>query len=365
MSQRIGGGRGSFFAALLLVLIALWLPSASARQTSPSLAREDPTRLLFVRGDDGTEHAVRNADDWARRRAHILANLQRVMGHLPDDSRRVPLDVKVLEEVRTPAYVRRKISYAPEAGDRVPAYLLIPNGLKRAAPAMLCLHQTTALGKDEPVGLGGRPSLHYAHELALRGYVCLVPDYPSLGEYRYDLTRTDDVYVSGSMKAIWNNLRAVDLLESLTEVDRRRIGCIGHSLGGHNALFTALFDRRLRAVITSCGFSNFHDDTVANWTGPRYMPRLRDVYGNDPQKIPFDFHELIAAIAPRALFVCAPLHDSNFKVQGVRHVVDSARKVYELLGAGQRLKVVYPDAPHDFPDEVRRQAYEWLGRQLR
>ena len=39
------------------------------------------------------------------------------------------------------------------------------------------------------------------------------------------------------MKAIWNNIRAIDVLEAMPEVDRDRIGAIGHSLGGHNALF--------------------------------------------------------------------------------------------------------------------------------
>ena len=47
------------------------------------------------------------------------------------------------------------------------------------------------------------------------------------------------------MKAIWNNVRAIDLLESLPEVDPDAIGCVGHSLGGHNGLFTAAFDTRI------------------------------------------------------------------------------------------------------------------------
>ena len=86
------------------------------------------------------------------------------------------------------------------------------------APAMLCLHQTTRIGKGEPAGLGGLKNLHYAHELAQRGYVCLVPDYPSFGDYDFDFAATGRL-PSGSMKAIWNNIRGVDLLESLPEVD--------------------------------------------------------------------------------------------------------------------------------------------------
>ena len=75
-------------------------------------------------------------------------------------------------------------------------------------------------------------------------------------------------------------------------MNRDRIGVIGHSLGGHNALFTAVFDERLKAIISSCGFTPFHDyygGKLAGWTSDRYMPRIREVYGNDPDKVPFTF----------------------------------------------------------------------------
>ena len=45
----------------------------------------------------------------------------------------------------------------------------------------------------------------------------------------------------------------------------------------------------------------------ADWANPRLMPRIRDVYQNDPAKIPFDFVELLGTLAPRAVFVSAPL----------------------------------------------------------
>jgi dienelactone hydrolase len=326
------------------------------------------TQLLHYIDNKGNSHPVQTAADWAHRREHILAHMQTVMGELPDPSLRVPLDVKVLEEVTTEKYIRKKVTFASEPGDRVPAYLLIPHNLQGKAPAMLCLHQTTRIGKGEPAGLGGRPTLHYAHELANRGYVCIVPDYPSFGDYQYDFAQPRKSYISGSMKAIWNNLRAVDLLESLPRVDKSRIGCIGHSLGGHNALFTSVFDLRIRAVVTSCGFTAFHQyygGKLRGWTSDRYMPRIRELYRNDPDRVPFDFYEIIAALAPRGVFVNAPLEDSNFDVGGVKKVMAEASKVYGLLGAKENLRAVYPDSKHDFPDAIRKEAYEWLDKQLK
>ena len=169
------------------------------------------------------------------------------------------------------------------------------------------------------------------------------------------------------MKAIWNNVRAIDVLESLTEVDGDKIGCIGHSLGGHNALFSAAFDQRIRAVVTSCGFTTFsryYGGDLKGWTSPRYMPLIESEYGSDPRRMPFDFHEILATIAPRSVFVSAPVRDSNFDNTGVREVVQRVQPVYDLFGKGE-LRAVYPDAAHDFPEEYREQVYRWLAEVLK
>ena len=233
-------------------------------------------------------------------------------------------------------------------------------------PAVLCLHQTTPNGKDSPVGLTDRPALHYAKELAQRGYVTLSPDYPSFGENKeYDFDADD--YISGSMKAIYDNIRAVDLLQSLPEVDANRIGCIGHSLGGHNTLFTAAFDERIKAAVTSCGFTSFHKYKAGDlhgWTSPRYMPLIGSKLNYSPDRMPFDFAEVLAAIAPRAVFVNAPLHDDNFDVTGVKDCLAAARPIFDLLGKPDNLRAVFPDYAHDFLEVERQQAYAFLDEYL-
>jgi hypothetical protein len=323
--------------------------------------------LSYYLRDDGTRVAVRTADDWQKRRQHILQGIEAAMGPLPRPELPVPLDVRVLEEHEGDGFVRRKIEYHTDLADkRVRAWLLLPTGGDvQRRPAVLCLHQTTPSGKDSPVGLADRPSLHYALELARRGIVTLSPDYPSLGEHEHDFD-TDD-YASGSMKAIYDNLRAIDYLQSLAEVDPERIGCIGHSLGGHNGLFTAVFDERIKAVVTCCGFTTFEKymgGDLRGWSGPRYMPRIASEYEFSPDRMPFDFTEVIAAIAPRAVFIVAPLGDDNFAVDGVRDVMAAAQPIYALLGQPQRLRVAYPECGHDFPESARLEAYAFLAKTL-
>lgn len=289
------------------------------------------------------------------------------MGKLPDRSKLPPLDVKIGECVDKDGFVRIAITYLAEENDRVPAYLFLPKDRPagRRVPAILALHQTTPLGKKEVAGEGGSPNLAYAKELVQRGYVVLAPDYPSFGDYPYDFRKSN--YVSGSMKGIFNHMRGVDLLQAREEVDPDRIGVIGHSLGGHNAMYMAAFDQRIKVVVSSCGWTPVHDYKGGNLTGwdqDRYMPRMRDVYGLDPDRVPFDFYEVVAAFAPRAFFSNSPLRDDNFDVRGVRKAESKAREVYALFGAADRLQICYPDCPHDFPPEIRRDAYALIDRIL-
>ncbi|MBV8880307.1 MAG: alpha/beta fold hydrolase [Planctomycetaceae bacterium] len=295
-------------------------------------------------------------------RGRILEGMQQAMGPLPPESRRVPADLQVLKEERLAKYTLRRVTFAVEPGDRVPAILLVPHGLTRPAPAVLALHQTVAHGKEDVVGKG-RPNMAYGAELAELGYVVLAPDYPGFGDYvgvdPYALG-----YESATMKGIWNHRRAVDVLQSLPEVDGTRIGVIGHSLGGHNALFLAAFEPRVKAVVTSCGFTSFakyYGGNLSGWSHKGYMPKIAAVYGKDPARMPFDFPDVLVAIAPRPLFINAPLHDSNFDASGVRDCVELARRVYDP----DRLVAQYPDAAHDFPQAVRQAAYAFLDRALR
>lgn len=350
-------------AALCLVLA---FGGGNAASAAPPFY-PDKSKLLVVRDAAGNESPVQTPADWAKRREHILANMQEVMGPLPDAARRVPAEMQILEEEKAGRYVRKKITFAVEKGDRLPAYLFLPTGAAGKVPAVLCLHQTNGkLGKDEPAGRGGSPNLHYALHLAERGYVTLAPDYPNYGEYKIDVYSRG--YQSATMKAIWNNMRALDLLQSLPEVDGERMGCIGHSLGGHNTMYTAAFDPRITVLVSNCGFNSFakyYGGNLKGWSHAGYMPRIASVYGLKAEKMPFDFTEVVAAFAPRAFLASAPLRDSNFEVSGVKDCIAAAQPVYALVGVKDKLAANYPNCAHDFPPEVREVAYAWLDRWLK
>jgi dienelactone hydrolase len=230
---------------------------------------------------------------------------------------------------------------------------------------MLCRHPSDySSGLKVVVGLGGKEHRQYAHELAERGFVTIAPAYPQLANYQPDLATLG--YASGTMKAIHDNRRALDLLDSLPFVRPGRYAAIGHSLGGHNAVFTAVFDERVQAVVSSCGLDRWRDykgGDIRGWTSSRYMPRLL-AWRERLAELPVDFPELIAALAPRPVFISAPVHDDNFRADSVDRIAASARPVFALLGAGDKLLVEHPDTAHDFPDATREKAYALITRAL-
>ena len=373
-----------FPAPVVPVIFLLIIISAASTETSAAAAAPAPARpagdglprtnLLVYRGTAGDVQSVKNRQDWEKRRASILTAMQSIMGPLPGPEKRCALDVKAEGEVDCGSYLRRSISYAAEPGGRVPAYLLVPKSAvtnEQRSPAVLALHQTRPEGKNVVVGLANRPDDEYAVHLAERGFVVLAPPYTMLADYWPDLAALG--YESGTMKSIWDNIRGLDVLASLPFVKTNGFGAIGHSLGGHNGVYTAVFDDRIKVVVSSCGLDSFVDyyggdpkvwQPERGWCQKRYMPRLA-AYAGRLQDIPFDFYEIIGALAPRVCFISAPIGDSNFKWKSVDAVTEAAGGVYRLYGKAENLQVAHPDCEHRFPPEMRERAYQLLEKTLR
>ena len=347
------------------VLFCLLLPTLVLAAELPPIRGLSRSNLLEI-ADSG--QTAKTAAEWRKRRLEALKGFQAVAGSFPSAEMRCALDPQQLEETDCGSYVRRLITYTSQPGGNVPAYLCIPKSALAGAktPAVLCLHPTeNKIGFKVVVGLGGKPHRQYAAELAERGFVTLAPSYPLLADYQPDLKALG--MPSGTMKAIWDNIRGLDYLETLPFVDASAgFGVIGHSLGGHNSIFTASFEPRIRVVVTSCGFDSLLDykgGDIKGYVQERYMLKMGDYLGR-PQEVPWDYHELIAALAPRHVFVNAPLRDSNFRWRSVDGIAAGAEAVFRLHEAGGRLIVRHPDSDHDFPDKERFEAYDLIRRVL-
>lgn len=336
---------------------------------------ENSDELLSYKSKKGAFKPVTKLDEWNSKREDILSRMETVMGKLPV-RRKKNIHLVYTDTVQFDSYTRYSVQFEPASSEIVYAYLYRPRNQAKKSPAMLALHGTGADGKRIIDGQTNKNNRSYAKELAERGYVVIAPDYPSMGELS-DYDFSSDRYDSGTMKAIFNHLSCVDLLQSLSYVDKERIGVIGHSLGGHNAMFAAAFDPRIKVIVSSCGWTLFdyyhagersashYGGRLGPWAQDRYMPFIRTKFDLDARKIPFDFDEIIALLAPRPFFSNSPKYDSNFSVDGVRKGVFNASKVYQFLQAENRIEVVYPPVAHDFPTNVREEAYSFIDEYLK
>lgn len=312
-----------------------------------------------------------------KHRKVILKNMEKVMGKLPSRSGISNSDIVILDSLKEESFTRFNILFTVAENEVLPVYLYVPaqidKGLK--LPAMLVLHETDNLGRKAVDGQANKPNRAHARELAERGYVVIAPDFPSFGETA-DYNFETDRYDSGTMKGIFNHMRCIDLLQSKSYVDADRIGVIGHSLGGHNSIFVAAFDSRIKVAVSSCGWTQFEYYSIGEaaekkyggrlgpWAQTRYMPFMKTKFELDDRRIPFNFDKAIAAIAPRAFFSVSPSRDSNFDYKGVEAGIALVKPVYDSLGAADKLQVRYPDAEHDFPVENRKEAYGFIDKIL-
>ena len=360
-----------FMSAFAMILLIPALSLGNIKEKTDSLP--GAALLSYIDKTGKTAH-VRTAAEWETRRLQILDSMQEAMGRLPEREHLPPFNIQVLDSLSTKNYTRYNIRFTVAVNETLPAFLYVPvqRGAQKKLPAMLALHPTGELGKRIVDGQGSLSNRAYAKELAERGYVVIAPDYPSFGDLKdYDFKA--DRYQSGTMKSIFDNMRCIDLLQSRPDVDPGRIGVIGHSLGGHNAIFVGAFDTRLKVIVSSCGWTLMHDyfnvDAAAAqkyggklwpWAQDRYMPLIRDKYSLDPDKVPFDFDEVIATLAPRAFFSNSPVNDANFNLSGVKKGIARIAEVYGFLNVPGNIRVRYPDSEHDFPLETRWQAYHFI-----
>lgn len=345
---------------------------------SHAYSRPDHLGKLLELQINGEVVPVRTEDQWEQKRRHLRRNFMFLFGQFPH--RRVPLDLEVAQQEDVGPYVRKAIEFTSESGERVPGFLLVPKGIQGKVPGIVCPHQTIQCASREPVGLEGSPDLAYADHLARRGYVTIAcdalcfgqrhaPDANHYGDAVAFYEKHPDWSIAG--KYAFDVSRQVDVLLSLPEVDPDRIGCIGHSLGGHTTVYAMAYDRRIKAGVSNCGFTSFRADFAARKLFPYYgmtalLPMLH-LFDSEDQlsRLPLDYHEMFALIAPRPFLIVAPTDDSNFGHEGVVETFEAVKPVYEFLGAPEDIELYSPRCAHEFPPRSRKRAHSFLNGHLR
>jgi len=323
--------------------------------------------LLVYYDENDLFQPITKPEHFETKRQQIIDGMLQGMGRLPERPQRdshEDFDIHVVNTQVRGRYTKKTIHFEAAQGEVVHAFLYEPldRPASKTRPGIVGMHPTGASGK---ASFESWPLCNFPIELAMMGYVVIVPDYPDFGDSKpYDFDT--DRYDSGTIKGVFNHMTCVDLLQRHPDVDPAKIGTIGHSLGGHNAMFLAAFDDRVKIAVSSCGWTPFEyyetkKGRLTTWALPRYMPPLESHYHSDHTKFPFDFHEVAAAIAPRVFFSSSPTNDGVFPGWGPKAAESHIRGFYHARGAEQAFQFHQPRAQHRFPWDTRQAAYRAMN----
>jgi dienelactone hydrolase len=207
--------------------------------------------------------------------------------------------------------------------------------------------------------------------LTKRGYAVLAFDQLGYGDRVLDARYFCEQYPRWSLmgKMVTDTRAAIDAVSELDVIDPRRIYIFGNDLGAKVGLITAALDPRVKALAVVNGFDPLRLDAPEKGTeGVGHyshlhglLPRLGFFIGKE-SRLPFDFDQALASIAPRPVLVVAPTLSRYARMEDVRREVEASRAVYRLLGAETALELQTPLDFARLPRQRQEQIFDWLQR---
>jgi dienelactone hydrolase len=333
-----------------------WLKEVTSAPPIPVVENLGTVEAL-LRQADGKPVATK--EEWEKHRQSIRERWIKFLGPMPEPRPAVALEILKTESLST--ITRQLVRYEGEPGIFVEGYLLMPKAAtdrKKKYPAVLAMHPTTNATIDDIAGISGQDTKQFGLALAQRGFIVFCPrcflwqDVTSLNE-AVAKHRERHPDTTGMAKMLYDAMRGVDVLESLPQVDRTRIGAIGHSLGAKEALYLAAFDERIKVAASSEGGIGFRS---TNWDASWYLGEaIRDPV------FPLNHHQLLALIAPRPFLILGG-ESGPGAADGDRSwpLMNAALPVWKLYGEPTRLGLLNHHEGHSVSPQSFERMAEWL-----
>lgn len=348
---------------------------ASARYRQEEARRDALVPPAYKNLKVGKFEPPANADAWKAQRPEVLRKVVESLGDWPPRPSSPKARV-VSRELRN-GYTLERVAIDNGVDNEISALLLIPNKLQKPAPAILWLHSSTP-DKNQvitPNTNGGEEPLGEAWVRA--GYVVFAPDAYWHGDRAGTgpagaAERAGEEHQSLFKFHLWmgrtlwgmfvrDDQIALDYLCSRPEVDAKRIGATGMSMGSTRAWWLAALDERVTAVVGIACLTRYQ-----NLIAHGQLRQHGVYYFTFGLLKHFDSEAVVALIAPRAaLFLTGEL-DAGSPADGIRVIEQQVSRVYAALGAPEKFRsVLYPETGHTVTPEMRREMMAWFERWLR
>jgi dienelactone hydrolase len=326
---------------------------------------------------------VSSAAEWEQKASALREIDKLFLGSQPYGP--VDPNAETLEEIDKKTYLQRKIAYNTGPDERITAYVLIPKQRPAKCPAVLCLHQTTPLGKEQVIGndlFSDGQDFAYALHLVELGFITFSYDLLGAGERAYSGFRAFDTapfyeqypHWSARGKDIYDVSRALDVIQHIPEINPDKIGSIGHSQGGGITIHAMALEPRIKVGVSNCGIwpmrmsKNPYNEARSDWWVGR--PLLRP-FCLTSKEFPVQVHDLMALAAPRPLMNISALNDYQYSEDekkittlGFDAMTQCIREVYSFYGKEDSFAVLTHFEGHTFKEQQRSCAYNFFLKHL-
>jgi len=345
----------AFLAALLWAAGALGAGKEGVEMERFTVGPMEDRRFGEIRHLDMTYSfaAPEKKEAWKERAKYLRDQILTAAGLNPMPER-TPLNARIFGRLERADYTIEKVYFESFPGFYVTGNLYRPKGKKGPFPAILSPHGHWARGRLEDGERGSIPGR--CVNLARQGYVVFSHDMVGYNDstqlrHREDLLGEREHLWGLSIGGIqlWNSIRAIDFLASLSDVDKKRIACTGASGGGTQTFLLTAVDDRVKFAAPVCMISS----TMQGGCVCENPPLLRLDTNN---------MEIGALAAPRPLLLISATGDWTAKTPEVEF--PAIRSVYKLYDAEDRVSNAHFDAPHNYNKDSREAMYAWMGRWL-
>lgn len=290
-------------------------------------------------------------------------------------------------------YDAYRLVFNVSADCRIPAYLLVPKG-QGPFPAIVALHDHGAffpIGKEKMIRpFGGPPETEttarefvdkcyggrfVGDALAERGYVVFAADALFWGERgrREGIDYNQQQALAANLMQMgttwlgvntWDDMRAAEFVASLPEVDPKRIGAVGLSMGCHRTWMLHAVSDRIAAAVGVCWMcttdvlmSPGNNQAKGHSAYSMLAPDLRNF---------LDYPDVASIACPKPLMLFdGGEKDKLFPVAGVDAAYERLREVWTSRNVGDRLVTRRWDYGHVFNIEMQEAAFAWLDKWLK
>ena len=302
-----------------------------------------------------------DANEWQQRRTKLRENLLNAWGGFPE----TPCDLapRKLGEIQQDGYRVEKLIFQTQPGVWMTANAYVPEKSKtEKVPAILHVHGHWAGAKQDRV-VQSRCIGSVKH-----GFFVLVVDAfgagergigKKLGEYHGEMTGATlfPIGLPLSGLQVYENMRAVDYLQTRPEVDGKHIGITGASGGGNQTMYAGAFDERFGCVVPTCSVGNYDS----------YLGAACCMCEVVPGAVRFtEEGDVLGLAAGRGAMITSATRDAfQFSVGEAKKTFARVESVAKLLGKPDGVKHTIIESGHDYNQAMREAMYGWMTRHLK